>query len=166
MTRVASPTPATVRPHSAPFSPEASRAAAGTTSLGVMQLLGRGLTLLFVVAATRIVSPSEWGGYATVAGLVTFAGFVADFGSTTVITRLVSRDPSSSDELLSQTMVASVVVGLVGYAAVVVAVAIGPYPHRLVLGALLGGLAIPADAALTSISAVLDGHGLIRGVRS
>jgi O-antigen/teichoic acid export membrane protein len=144
-----------------PASPEASRAAAGTAALAALQTLGRVLALLFVVIATREVLPAQFGRYSIVAGLVAFAGFIADFGSTTVITRVVSRDPTSSDDLIGQTLLASVVVGFVAYVAVVGYVAIGPYPHDLTVDALIGGLAIPVDAALTSILAALDGHGLI-----
>jgi O-antigen/teichoic acid export membrane protein len=144
-----------------PVSSEASRAAAGTAALAALQTLGRVLALLFVVIATREVLPAQFGRYSIVAGLVAFAGFVADFGSTTVITRLVSRDPASSDELIRQTLLGSVVVGMVAYVAVVGYVAVGPYPHDLTVDAVIGGLAIPIDAALTSILAALDGHGLI-----
>ena len=109
----------------------------------MLQTVGRCLALLFVLVATRVVAPSQFGRYSIVAGLVAFAGFIADFGSTTVITRMVSREPKSSDELLSQTLVASVVVGLVAYWSVIVYLAIGPYSSSLLVAGLIGGLAIP-----------------------
>lgn len=140
---------------------DASRAAAGTVALAVLQTVGRCLALLFVLVATRMVAPSQFGRYSIIAGLVAFAGFIADFGSTTVITRVVSRDPESSDELLSQTLVASVVVGIAAYASVIAYLAIAPYSSSLMVAGLIGGLAIPFDAALTSMLAALDGHGLI-----
>jgi O-antigen/teichoic acid export membrane protein len=142
-------------------STDASRAAAGTVALAVLQTLGRVLALVFVVVATREVLPAEFGKYSIVAGLVAFAGFVADFGSTTVITRVVSRDPISSDDLLAETLPASVLVGAFAYVGIIAYVALGPYSHDVVVFAAIGGLAIPFDAALSSMLAALDGHGLI-----
>ncbi len=142
-------------------STEASRAAAGTVALGGLQTAGRGLAVVFVVIATREIVPDQFGRYSIVAGLVVFAGFVADFGSTTVITRFVSRDPEISDRLLSHTIVASVIVGSLAYAVIFLYVCVGPYGSSLRLDVLIGGLAVPIDAALTSILAALDGHGLI-----
>ena len=140
---------------------DAGRAARGTVVLGGLQIAGRVLGLLFIVLVTRAVVPAQFGRYSIVAGLVVFAGFVADFGSTTVITRTVSQDPSTSDDLLAETLVASVLVGAVAYALIVAYLAVGPYDASLVRLGLIGGLAIPADAALTSTLAALDGHGLI-----
>lgn len=142
-------------------SPEANRAVAGTIALGVLQTLGRVLALVFVLVATRVLAPDQFGRYSIVAGLVAFAGFVADFGSTTVITRVVSREPESSDGWLSETLVASVVVGCTAYGAILAYVWLGPYPSGLLLAAAVGGFAVPGDAALTSMLAALDGHGLI-----
>jgi O-antigen/teichoic acid export membrane protein len=148
-------------PTGAGASGDASRAAAGTVGLAALQTVGRALGLLFVLVVTRHVVPEQFGRYSIVAGLVVFAGFLADFGSTTVITRLVSRDPESSETLLAETLLASVVVGLVAYGVVVGYLAVGPYPSALVRLGLIGALAIPADAALTSMLAAMDGHGLI-----
>jgi O-antigen/teichoic acid export membrane protein len=142
-------------------SSDAASAVAGTAALGVLQGTGRALALVFVAAATRVVAPEQFGQYAIVAGLVTLGGFVADFGSTTVITRAVSREPHSSESLLANTIVASVGVGLLAYVAVVLYIVVGPYPQSLVTLVAIGALAIPADAAFTSVCGALDGHGLI-----
>jgi len=140
---------------------DARQAAAGTVALAVLQVAGRALALAFVLVATRMVLPAEFGRYSIVAGLMAFAGFVADFGSSTVITRRVSQDPAQSDELLAQTLLASLAVGLLGYVAIVGFLAVAPYPASIVHLGLIGGLAVPADAALTSMLAAMDGHGLI-----
>lgn len=140
---------------------DAGQAAAGAAALGVLQIVGRSLGLVFVVVATRVVLPGQFGDYSIVAGLVVFAGFLADFGSSTVITRTVSRDPASSDAILAETLVASVVVGLLAYAGIVAYLVCAPYSSHLVALGLIGGLAVPADAALTSMLAAMDGHGLI-----
>ena len=139
---------------------DSSRAAAGTVALTGLQVVSRAAAIGFVVVATRIVTPDEWSVFAVVAGLVVFAGFIADFGSTTVLTRIISRDPSSSHDLLAQTLAASVLVGVLGYVAVFVFVCVGPYSRDVVLAMAVAGLAIPIDAALTSILSALDGHGL------
>jgi O-antigen/teichoic acid export membrane protein len=139
---------------------DASRAASGAVALTALQLIGRAAAIGFVLVATRLVVPDQWSVYAVVAGLVAFAGFVADFGSTTVLTRIVSRDASASHDLLAQTLLASVVVGLLGYGAVFIFVCIGPYSGDVVVAMAVAGLAVPIDAALTSILSALDGHGL------
>ncbi len=139
---------------------DASRAASGAVVLTGLQVLSRAAAIGFVLVASRIIVPDQWSVYAVVAGLVAFAGFIADFGSTTVLTRLVSRDGSESQDLLAETLLASVVVGAVGYLAVLAFVSIGPYSHEVVIAMAIAGLAIPVDAALTSIQSALDGHGL------
>ena len=139
---------------------DARRATQGAVVLGIVQTSGRGLAVVFVVIATRVLAPSEFGRYSLVAGLVALAGFLADFGSTTVITRAVSQQPDASDGLIAQTLLTSVLIGAAAYAAVVVYVVVGPYAAPMRVDILIGGLAIPFDAALTSILAGLDGHGL------
>jgi O-antigen/teichoic acid export membrane protein len=144
-----------------PVSDDARQAAVGTASLGVLQTVGRLVAMAFVVVATRIVTPNEWGAYATVAGLVAFAGFVADFGCTPVITRIVSREPGCAEDFLARTLAASLAVGVLGYLVIVAYVAVGPYPASLIVAAAVAGLAVPADAVMTSLTAALDGRGLI-----
>jgi O-antigen/teichoic acid export membrane protein len=141
-------------------SSDASRAASGAVALTGLQLLSRCAAIAFVLIATRIVVPDEWSTYAVVGGLIAFAGFIADFGSTTVLTRLVSRDPSLSHDLLAETLLASVIVGLCGYVAVFLFVCVAQYPRDVVVAMAVAGLAVPVDAALTSILSALDGHGL------
>jgi O-antigen/teichoic acid export membrane protein len=140
---------------------EASRAASGTIALGGHQIVGRGLALVFVIVGARVVVPQEFARYAIAAGLVALAGFLADFGTTTVITRMVSREPTSSDELLGQTLLSSVAVGAIAYLAVVAFAVLGPYSAATRTDVVIAGLAIPLDAALTSLIAALDGRGLI-----
>jgi O-antigen/teichoic acid export membrane protein len=141
-------------------SSDASRAASGALALTGLQLVGRAAAIGFVLVATRLVVPDQWSTYAVVAGLVAFAGFIADFGSTTVLTRIVSRDAAASHDLLAQTLLASVVVGLLGYVGVFAFVCVGPYSREVVVAMAIAGLAVPLDAALTSILSALDGHGL------
>lgn len=139
---------------------DARAAAQGGASLLVVQSLGRLLGLGFVVVATRHLLPDEFGRYSTVAALVLFGNFVADFGTSSAITRLVSRSPSDADELLSGTLLGSLVFGLFAYVAVV-AFALASYSTTTVVDVAIGGLAIPSASVLSSLLGALDGTGLI-----
>jgi O-antigen/teichoic acid export membrane protein len=141
-------------------SQDAARAAQGTLALGALQVAGRLTGVAFLVIATRTLAPDDLGRYAIVAGLVAMAGFLADFGSTTVITRYVSADPDSSERVLAGTAGASWALGMLAWVAVVGYCAVGPYQGVVVVDAMIAGAAIPADAVLTSVLAAVDGHGL------
>jgi O-antigen/teichoic acid export membrane protein len=153
-------------PPEAPGAPEAlddARAAAkGGASLLLLQSVGRGLGLLFVVVVTRQLRPEDFGRYSTVAALVLFGNFVADFGTSTAITRRVSRTPESADDLLSGTLLGSLALGIVSYGAVVAFAALS-YSPTIVVDAAIGALAIPSAAMLSSLLGALDGRGLIAG---
>jgi O-antigen/teichoic acid export membrane protein len=143
------------------LSPDARAATRGGLALAVLQTVARLLGFVFAVVATHEVAPDQFGRYSIVAALLLIGGFVADFGTTTVITREVSADASRSDPLLTHTLAASLALGLVAYGGIVVFVLVAGYPHVTVVDTLLGGLALPCDAVLTSVLGALDGHGLV-----
>lgn len=135
-------------------------AAKGGASLLVLQTLGRVCGLLFVVIVTRHLLPAEFGRYSTVAALVLFGNFVADFGTSAAITRRVSRSPESADDVISGTLLGSFILGLASYGAVV-SFAAAVYSPTIVADTAIGALAIPAAAMLSSLLGALDGRGLI-----
>lgn len=139
---------------------DARAAAQGGASLLVLQTVGRLCGLLFVVVATRQLRPEDFGRYSTVAALVLFGNFVADFGTSAAITRRVSRSPESADGLLAGTLLGSLGLGIVSYAAVV-AFAMVSYSPTIVTDTAIGALAIPSAAMLSSLLGALDGRGLI-----
>lgn len=151
-----------VGPEPTPTTPLDDRRAAarGGLSLLVLQAVGRLLGLGFVFTVTRHLIPAEFGRYSTVAGVVVLGGFLADFGTRSAMTRLLGRRPADADKLVAGTMGASLVLGLVAYAAVVAFAAI-VYPGALVTDMAIGGLAIPSTSVLSSLLGAMDGVGLI-----
>ena len=143
------------------LSEDARAAARGGTALLVLQTAARALGLLFVALVTRELGPSEFARYSVVASLVLMANFFADFGTTQVFVRNVSRAPAESDRLLSGTLPASLALGLCSYGLAMAFVALADYSHETVVDMAIGGLAILAMSVITSILAALDGHGLI-----
>ena len=140
---------------------EGRQAARGVVALAGLQTLGRVLGFAFLLVATRALMPTQLARYSIVAAIVAVGGALADFGTTPAITRRVSANPASADELLARTLLACTALGLVAYlAALGFALAAG-YPSVTLVDLLIGGLALPGDAALTSILAALDGSGLI-----
>ncbi|MDP8938111.1 MAG: oligosaccharide flippase family protein [Actinomycetota bacterium] len=135
-------------------------AARGGLSLLVLQSLGRLTGLAFVAAVTRELAPAQFGRYSTVAAVVVLGNFLADFGTSSAMTRLVSRAPSEADRLLRGTVPASLLLGLLGYGAVVLFAALS-YPATTVGDMAIGGLAIPSASVLSSLLGALDGVGLI-----
>lgn len=139
---------------------DAAAAVRGGASLLVLQTVGRLLGLVFVMVLTRHLDRANVGRYSTVAAIVTFANFLADFGTTPAITRLVSRSPDQADRLLSGTAAASLVFGMV-VAGCVVTFGVMAYDGPVVTDIALGSLAIPAASVLSSVLGALDGAGLI-----
>lgn len=135
-------------------------AARGGLSLLVLQSVGRLVGLGFVIIATRRLTPPEFGRYSTVAALVVLGNFLADFGTSSAMTRLVSRRPLDTDQLLAGTVPASLALGLVGYGVAVLFAAV-TYSGATVGDVAIGALAIPSASVLSSLLGALDGLGLI-----
>ncbi|MBW3641982.1 MAG: oligosaccharide flippase family protein [Actinobacteria bacterium] len=139
---------------------DAAAAARGGTAILVLQSLGRVFALLFVVAATRTLSPEELSRYSLAAAVTLLATIVSDLGVTPVLTAAVSRQPRHSERLLSATLLTSAGLGLVGYLAAI-GFAVVAYPPQAVGDVALAGLGIPASAMASSVFAALDGHRLL-----
>jgi len=139
---------------------ETRAAARGGLTLLVTQSLSRLVGLGFVVVATHRISPSGFGRYSTVAAVVLFTNFLADFGTSPAVTRLSSRTRDEADALLSGTLGISLVFGLAAYG-VAVLFALVAYSGTTVVDVAIGGLAIPAASVLSSVLGALDGEGLI-----
>lgn len=135
-------------------------AARGGLSLLVLQSFGRLLGLGFVVIVTRELVPTEFGRYSTVAAIAVLGTFLADFGTSSAITRLLSRSPAEADSLLGGTVAASLLLGLLSYGAAVLFSALS-FSGATVGDMAIGGLAIPTASVLSSLLGALDGVGLI-----
>ncbi len=145
-------------PH--PLAHDALAAARGGTSLLLLQTVGRLVGIAFVLVTTRRLAPAEFGRYSTVAAIVVFANFLADFGTSPAVTRLTSRSPRDAGALLSGTLPASLALGVLAYLGTVV-FALLAYSGQTVADVALGGLAVPAASLLSSVLGALDGVGLL-----
>lgn len=143
----------------APLS-DARAATRGATSLLLLQSIGRLAGLAFVVVVTRHLAPDQFGRYSTVAAVVLLANFFADFGTSSAITRRVSRDPGEADDLLAGTLTGSLALGLAAYAAAV-AFSWVAYSGTTVVDMAIGAAAVPAASVLSSLLGAMDGAGLI-----
>lgn len=148
------------RPAACGSTDDARSAAKGGASLLLLQSLGRIVGLLFVIVATRHLSPAEFGRYSTVAAVVLFGNFLGDFGTSSAITRMISRAPSQADEIISRTLLGSFLLGVLAYGGTVAFAAVS-YPSASVTDMAIGALAIPTAAMLSSLLGALDGNGLI-----
>lgn len=142
------------------LSADARAASRGGTALLVFQAAARGLALVFVFVVTRHLDPTEFGRYSIAAGLVLMGNLFADFGTTPAVTKLVSRDPERSDDLLAGTLPASFAFGLLAATAVVAFAVLG-YSGPIVGDVAVAALGIPATALGSSILGALDGRGMI-----
>jgi O-antigen/teichoic acid export membrane protein len=142
-------------------STEARAAAQGSLALTALQTLGRLLAVGFVLVATRHLAPSQFGRYSTASACVVIGGILADFGTTMVIVRRVSRDPARSDALLTGTLLACLGLGAASMLGVAVFAVAAGYPAATRTDVLIASLALPAGACVTSVLGAVDGHGLI-----
>ncbi len=114
-----------------------------------------------MLVATRALVPAEFGRYSTASAYVVVGGILADFGTTTVIVRRVSRAADHVDTLLTRTLLACLALGVASMLVVAaVAFAVG-YPTATRTDVLIAALALPAAGCLTSILGAFDGRGLI-----
>lgn len=143
-----------------PLGDDAMAAARGGTALIVFHSLARVLSLVFVAVVTRRLGPDEFGRFSVVSAIVVFANLLADFGTSTAITRRVSRSPAEADDLLSGTLTASFALGVGAYVGAV-GFALVVYPARTVVDVAIGGLAIPGASVLSSVLGALDGAGML-----
>lgn len=143
------------------ISPEARAASRGVLALAVLQTLGRAFGLAFALGATRLLTPSEFGRYSTVSGIVLFGGFVADFGTSIAITRWISKDPHDADTVLGGTLGTSLAIGVVTYVGAIGFALLAGYPDATTVDIAIGAVALPLSAVATSLLAVLDGRGML-----
>ena len=144
-----------------PTSDEARAATRGSLALSVLQTIGRLLAVGFVLVATRVLAPSAFGRYSTASAYVVIGGLLADFGTTAVIVRRVSRDPAQADDLLTRTLLACLVLGLGSMLVVAAAALLAGYPADTRVDVLIAALALPPAGCLTSLLGAFDGRGLI-----
>lgn len=142
-------------------SDDARAATRGSLALTVLQTAGRLLAVGFVLVATRVLAPASFGRYSTASAFVVIGGLLADFGTTTVIVRRVSRDPDGSDTLLTRTILACLGLGVASALAVAAVAVVAGYPAATRTDVLIAALALPSSACLTSVLGALDGRGLI-----
>lgn len=140
---------------------EARAAARGGTALVVVQGVGKLLGFAFVLLAARKVGPDTFGRYAIVASLLVFANFAADFGTSSAVVRLVSRDPESSDLVLRGTSLASLALGVVSGGLFLLFAVVADYPRVTRIDVAIGMLAVPAQSLLSSVQGAFDGHGAL-----
>jgi O-antigen/teichoic acid export membrane protein len=126
------------------FSDDAKAAARGGLALAALQTASRVLGLAFVLAATHALPADQFGRYSVVAALVLIGGAVADFGTTTVITRRVSRAPGEAQPLLGGTLLASFLLGLVAWGGILAFVALARYPAGTLADVGIGGATLPS----------------------
>lgn len=140
---------------------DARAAVRGTLALGAFQVVGRALVLGFVLVATRVFEPAEFGRYSIASALLLGASAFADLGLTSVITKLVSREPERSESIVAAALVPSAVLGTLSYAGLALFVLVAGYDPLTRTDVLLAGLGLPADAVTTSLLGGFDGRGLI-----
>ncbi len=140
---------------------EGGTAARGAAALVGLQAVTRAGALLFVLVATRQVDPAVYGRYSVVAAVVLVGGFLADFGTTSAITRLVSVEPGAGDRLLTGTLLVSLAIGGATYLGAVGFAVVAGYPGVQVVDVAIGAVALPLSAMAGSVLGVLDGVGRI-----
>ena len=142
------------------FDHQTRSAARGSAALAVVHVSGRLTSLLFIFVAARAFEPAEFSRISIVAATVVIGGLFADFGTSPVIVREVSRSPAGSGRLLATAVPVSVALGLIAYVLAVGFAAL-TYSDTTAIDVAVGGLAIPMTSVSSTIMATLDGRGLI-----
>lgn len=140
---------------------DAQAAARGGTALVVVQAIGKVLGFVFVLVAARRIGPETFGRYAIVASLLVFANFIADFGTSSAVVRLVARDPDSSSAVLRGSSLASLGLGVISGIAFVAFALTANYPVSTRVDVAIGMFAVPGQSLLSSVQGAFDGHGAL-----
>jgi O-antigen/teichoic acid export membrane protein len=136
-------------------------AARGALALLVAQSLTRIGGLVFVLIVTRQVAADQFSRYSIVAAVVLIGGFLADFGTTSAITRMVSAGQERAEDLLAGTLPASLALGGIAYAGAIGYAVLAGYPRQVVADIALGALALPLSSVAGSLLGVLDAVGRV-----
>lgn len=131
----------------------------GALILGLSQSGARALMAGFLIVGTRILEPSQFGRYSTVAAVLVVSGFISDFGTTPAITKLVSSG-KDANTILSQSLSACFFLGMSAYAFGLLLCTLLGYSHQIRADFAILGLSLPFDACVTSVNGALDGSGL------
>jgi len=110
------------------------------------QMVGRmAIALLRMVVAAiiaRVFGAATFGEYALVLGLLAFAEWIVDFGTTEIFVREVAREPARERALLRIVAALKVVQVPLAMLALALAVAALGYPGHVVQAALAGGVSL------------------------
>ncbi|MDP1819638.1 MAG: oligosaccharide flippase family protein [Acidimicrobiales bacterium] len=139
-------------------SPDARAATQGAVASTVLMAASRSLAFLLIVVATRNIETEGVARYSVVLAAATMCGILADAGTSTAITRLVSRAPDRAPAVLGGTLLASGLAGLVMYG-LGFAYFAGTNTITTPGDWAVGGLQVVGAAVLSSLTAALAGHG-------
>ena len=123
-----------------------------------MMAAARVLAFAFALVATRVVGAEGVARYSVVLAAATVCSVFADLGTSTAITRLVSRMPDRAAAILGGTLLASTLLGIAGYA-------LG-FTYFLLADTAadagdwaIGGLQVIGNATLSSLAGARAGRG-------
>lgn len=140
---------------------DSGAAVRGGLALALTQILSRVLAVVFVLAATHRLGAETFGRYSIVSAVVVVAAMLADFGTSAVVTRELSRGAGGSRNIVEVVLPLSAILGLLAYAGCVVFAMAAGYPHSTMIDIALGAVAVPLGSVATSLLAALDGTGAI-----
>lgn len=126
-------------------------------SLIAVQVLARGMGLVFVAVATRSLAPADFGAYSIAAGLFTVGTVIGDFGTSRLIAREVSRG-GVPEEVIDRALIPSLCLGTLS-AAAVVGFALVAYDGAPLAATCVAAAGLPGMTVLTSYFGALDGVG-------
>lgn len=136
---------------------EAWAAVRGSLAATILTAAARALALLFALVATRQLRFAEYAAYSVVFAGVTLGTVFADLGTSTAITREVSREPDRAEALLEVGIPLGFGLGLAAY--------LLGFAYFLAGGAAdagdwaVGGLGVVGASVLSSLTGAMSGRG-------
>src|SRR4051794_15255194 len=102
--------------------PSHRRTAGNVAAVATAQIVGKALSLAWIVVAARVLPQRDYGEFSFVFSLALILSAVAEWGFDPVLVRLASRRPADLDRHYTEAVVAQAVVGLLLFGAVLAAV--------------------------------------------
>jgi O-antigen/teichoic acid export membrane protein len=129
------------------------------------QMVGRVAIALLRLAVAAIIARAfgagTFGEYALVLGLLAFAEWIVDFGTTEIFVREVSREPARERALLRIVAALKIVQAPLAILALALAVVLLGYPGPVVQAALVGGVSLVFYAGVLVYRVAFKAHLLL-----
>jgi O-antigen/teichoic acid export membrane protein len=137
------------------------------SSVQVAGVFGASFISLFTfVSVTRYLGPTAFGYYSTALAILLIPSIFSNLGLSTTVLRYIARRPDDTARVVSASVTARLMIGLVAFAVTLAVVRIAPFPHQTRMATLIacaGSLLLLVNTGLlTALQGELRMHWAVQ----